>query len=107
MLPAVLLPLPAAPEMDGGDSDSLTLRARVEFGVVAVFGLFVVDIATVEFFLVVVPDGVPALTVPDATPDFLAARVDAPPPLMGTVAPEPLLRFLITSVFKDKGLTTP
>ena len=42
--------------------------------------------AAIEFFLVVVPEVGPALVVPDAAPDFFAARVDAPPPLTGIVA---------------------
>jgi hypothetical protein len=69
--------------------------------------LLVLFIAAVEFFLVVVPEVAVPLGVPDAAPDFFAARVDAPPPLTGKVVPEPRLRFLMTSVFSDSGLTTP
>ena len=62
-----------------------------------------VDIARVEFFRVFVPE---------APPDepmfafFLAERVLVPPPT-GRLAPELRLRFLMTSVFRLSGRTTP
>ncbi len=40
-------------------------------------------------------------------PAFLDARVEVPPLPIGMDAPEPRFRFLITSVFKDNGRTTP
>lgn len=103
VLPAVLPPLPADPETEGGLWDSLTLRARILVGVVAwVVGAVLVAGVTIEFFLVVGP-----LIVCKA-PIFFEARVAAPPdPPMGREAPDPRFRFLITSVFKERGRTTP
>ena len=90
MLPAVILigvvtaePDPADPWYDPGECELLSLKALPEFGVVA-------GVGTVEFFLEVV---------------FLEPLVDVPPML--TVVPLPRFLFLITSVFRDSGLTTP
>jgi hypothetical protein len=90
VLPAVLPP-------DAGLSLSLALPALVwaAGGVVACTTVAVDDIARVEFFLV---------AVPDAVPEFFLERVLEPPTDM---LPEPRFRFLITSVFKLRGLTTP
>jgi hypothetical protein len=58
--------------------------------------------ATIESFLVFGP------LVIFWEPIFLDARVDAPPnPPTGRDAPEPRMRFLITSVFKESGRTIP
>jgi hypothetical protein len=103
VLPAVLLPA-GAPESDCGDSDSLR-RSCGDAGLAAAL-VMLAAMATVEFFRVVMPLVLAPLLVPDMAP-FLAARVEAPPPIRGTVAPEPRLRFLITSVFRERGRTTP
>lgn len=58
-----------------------------------------VDMASVEFFLVLVPE-----VLAEALALFLD-RVLVPP--TGRFAPEPRLRFLMTSVFKLSGRTTP
>jgi len=55
----------------------------------------------VEFFLAVAPEP-PADAL---TAFFFAERVLVPP--TGMLAPEPRLRFLMTSVFRLNGLTTP
>lgn len=106
MLPAVDVPPPA---IEGGDSDSLTLLARAEFGVVTRLLLFPALLrATVEFFLVVVPEDEPVTMPLSAMLDFFAARVEATGPVVGgPVWPEPRLRFLMTSVLRERGRTTP
>lgn len=103
VLPAVLPPLPADPETEGGLWDSFTLRARMLVGVVAwVVGAVLVAGVTIEFFLAVGP------LVVCAAPIFFEARVAAPPdPPTGREAPDPRFRFLITSVFSESGRTTP
>jgi hypothetical protein len=63
--------------------------------------LAVDDMASVEFFLVLVPD----VLAEALTPAVFLDRVLVPP--TGKFAPEPRLRFLITSVFKLSGRTTP
>ncbi len=102
---AVLPPAPVEPVTEGGEADSLTERARMEVGVVAcAVGAagFAVPVTT-EFLRVLGPLG--AVVVP---PIFLELRVDAPPDApTGIEAPDPRLRFLITSVFNDRGRTTP
>ena len=71
---AVLPPLPADPETEGGLWDSFTLRARMLVGVVAwVVGAVLVAGVAIEFFLVFGP------LVVCTTPIFFEARVDAPP----------------------------
>lgn len=56
------------------------------------------EMASEEFFLVFVPEA-----AVEAAPFF-----DLEPEVVpGTLDPEPRFRFLITSVFKLKGLTTP
>ena len=55
--------------------------------------------ARVEFLRVLMPD-----VVPEAVAFF--ERVLVPPPT-GRFVPEPRLRFLITSVLRDRGRTTP
>ena len=98
---AVLPPLPTDPETDCGLALSLTLLAGLLLGVVACTGAveFIVA-ATTEFFLVPGPL--------DIVPIFFEARVEAPPDApMGKDAPDPRFRFLITSVFKESGRTTP
>jgi hypothetical protein len=100
VLPAVLPP--DAPPTLAGLSPSLALPARVvaDGGVVACATLTGVDMASVEFLRVAVP------ALPEPPPAFfLAARVLVPP--TGKVAPDPRFRFLMTSVFKLSGLTTP
>lgn len=89
VLPAVILvgvvtadAEPAEPAADPGECELFSLRAFPELGVVA-------GVGCTEFFLEL----------------FFAPRVDVPPML--TAAPLPRLRFLITSVFRDNGLTTP
>ena len=61
------------------------------------------DIARVEFFLVLVPEVGPDGFMPAC---FFADRVLVPPPT-GRLAPEPRFLFLMTSVFKLRGRTTP
>jgi hypothetical protein len=57
---------------------------------------------TIEFFLVIGP------LVDCAAPIFFEARVAAPPdPPTGRDAPDPRFRFLITSVLRERGRTTP
>jgi hypothetical protein len=56
------------------------------------------DSVGVEFFREAGPEAAPELF-------FLEARVLVPP--TGRLAPDPRFRFLITSVFKLRGLTTP
>ncbi len=68
--------------MDGGDSESLTLCAFADGGVVT-------GVCCTEFLR-------------DA---FFEERVEAVP--IGMVLPLPRLRFLMISVFSDKGRTTP
>ena len=101
---AVLPPAPPEPVTEGGDWLSLTERARLDVGVVTcVVGAVEEDgFATIEFFLVFGP------LVTCWEPIFFDARVDAPPDApTGRDAPDPRLRFLITSVFKESGRTTP
>lgn len=92
MLPAVFAP-------DAGLSLSFALPALVWVvvagGVVAVCATAGVDeMARAEFFLV---------AVPEAVPEFFLERVLEPP----ATFPEPRFRFLITSVFRLSGRTTP
>lgn len=82
VLPAVLPPEP-------GLSPS-----RAAFGGVVALVAVVEDIASVEFFREAEPK-----------PAFFFDLVLVPP--TGRLAPEPRLRFLITSVFKLRGRTTP
>ena len=100
---AVLPPFPPEPASEGGLWLSFALLARVLVGVVAcVVGAVFVLLATTEFFLVVGP------LVVGAAPIFFEARVDAPPdPQIGKVAPDPRFLFFITSVFSERGRTTP
>jgi hypothetical protein len=101
---AVLPPAPPLPVTEGGDWLSLTERARLEVGVVTwVAGAVLEAGATMEFFLVLGP-----LVVCGWEPIFFDARVAAPPDApTGSEAPDPRLRFLMTSVFSDRGRTTP
>jgi hypothetical protein len=86
-----------------GLSPSLPLPARVADGGVVTCELCVVEgVARVEFFRVAAPE-----LAPEAPADFLEDLVLAPPPPTGRLAPDPRLRFLITSVFRLKGRTTP
>lgn len=73
--------LPTEPAVDFGDSDSF--GALLEVGVV-------VGVWTMEFF----------------REDFFEERVD-PVPTELIVFPLPRLRFLMTSVLRDSGRTTP
>jgi hypothetical protein len=58
--------------------------------------------ATTEFFLVL------GILLTGPVPIFFDALVDVPPdPVTGNEAPDPRLRFLITSVFSESGRTTP
>ena len=100
VLPAVLPPEPPAPL--AGLSPSLTLPALfvAEGGVVTCAGLFVADMVKVEFLREAGPEA-----VPDALPEFFFDLVLVPP--TGRLAPDPRFRFLITSVFRLRGLTTP
>lgn len=98
-----VLPPPPEPDIEGGLALSLTLLARTLLGVVTcVAGAVVDDVATIEFFRVLGP-------LLDVGPTiFFEARVDAPPdPVTGKEAPDPRLRFLMTSVFRESGRTTP
>ncbi len=61
----------------------------------------VADIAKAEFLREVGPEG-----VVDALPLFFLEDLVLVPPT-GRLAPEPRLRFLMTSVFNDSGRTTP
>jgi hypothetical protein len=67
---------------EGGDSESFTLCAFADVGVVT-------GVCWMEFFRVA----------------FFDARVDALP--TGMEFPLPLFRFLMTSVFNESGRTTP
>jgi ABC-type dipeptide/oligopeptide/nickel transport system permease component len=101
VLPAVFPPEPCAL---AGLSLSLTLLARFWAGGVAAWvggGLADADIDNVEFFLVAAPEPLVELMLAF----FFAERVLVPP--TGILAPEPRLRFLMTSVFRLSGLTTP
>lgn len=92
---------PPEPPALAGLSPSFALPARfVAGGVVACVGLFGVEIVIVEFLRDADPE-----TEPEALGVFLEDLVLVPP--TGKLAPEPRLRFLITSVFKLRGLTTP
>lgn len=73
--------LPTEPVVDLGDSDSFA--ALLDVGVVA-------GVWTMEFFL----------------DDFFEERVD-PEPTELKALPLPRLRFLMTSVLRDRGRTTP
>ena len=98
MLPAVL---PPEPPPLAGLSPSFTLPALViEGGVVACVAVVDVDKASVEFLRDAGPD-----VVPDAPLAVFLDRVLVPP--IGRLAPDPRLRFLMTSVFKLSGRTTP
>lgn len=95
VLPAVLAP-EAGPLT--GLSPSLLLKARLEVGGVVTFAwllLFaaIVDIDSVEFFL-------------EAAAELFFLDLVLVPPT-GIFDPEPRFRFLITSVFKLNGRTTP
>ena len=105
VLPAVLPPLPADPDTEGGLWDSLTLRVWVLVGVVAcVGGAELVVGVTTEFFLVVGP----LVVCTTDAPIFFDARVAAPPEApTGREAPDPRFRFLMTSVLRERGRTTP
>lgn len=95
-----MLPPEAAPL--AGDSAAFTLPALVVAGGVEACATMVADEETfnVEFLRVLGP-------VPGALmlAFFLPDLVFVPP--TGALFPEPRLRFLITSVFKLNGLTTP
>lgn len=75
-------PDPVDPCIEPGEWELLSLRAFAELGVVA-------GVGCTEFFLEV----------------FLDPRVEVPP--IFTVVPLPRFLFLMTSVFRDNGLTTP
>jgi hypothetical protein len=101
VLPAVLPP-EAPPALKG-----LSLPFRLpgwfwDGGVVAWMVLGAAGRASAEFFLVAVADVFPEAFAPAL---FFADRVLVPP--TGRLAPEPRFRFLITSVFRLSGLTTP
>jgi len=88
-----------------GLSLSWTLLARFwAGGVAACVGTALADaeIDRVEFFLVPAPEPLPEALV---LAFFFAERVLVPE--AGMLAPEPRLRFLITSVFRLSGLVTP
>ena len=96
---------PPDPWWLAGLSLSWTLPARCWAGGVAACagaGLADAEMDKVEFFRVAAPARLVELPMLAL---FFADRVLVP--LTGTVAPEPRLRFLITSVFKLNGLTTP
>jgi hypothetical protein len=80
VLPAVEPPFEAV--VEGGDSELLALCVLADVGVVD--GVWCSEFLRLAFF---------------------DARVDAPP--TGIELPLPLFRFLMTSVFKDSGRTTP
>ena len=82
VLPAVEPPF-ADPCREGGESESTTLWALPDVGVVA-------GVCAIEFLR-------------DA---FFDERVEEPAPT-GTELPLPRLRFLMTSVFRESGRTTP
>lgn len=87
-----------------GDSTGLTLPARLVAGGVAAWvdGLLaVVEETTTEFFLRFVPE----LLLEALIEFFLVDLVLVPP--TGKLLPEPRFRFLMTSVFRLSGLTTP
>ena len=92
---AALPPFPTEPETEAGLALSLVV-IPVLVGVVA----WVVEGVTTEFFLVPGP-------LVDCVTIFLDARVDAAPEATGIDAPDPRFLFLITSVFKESGRTTP
>ena len=101
---AVLPPAPPEPVTEAGLALSFTDCARLEVGVVTcVVGAVEAAVVgvTIEFFRVFGPE------IVVCEPIFLEARVAAPPEATGRDAPEPRLRFLITSVFRESGRTTP
>lgn len=87
-----------------GESAKFTLPALVVDGGVEAWATIVAEEATfsVEFLRVPGPDEVPETLMLAL---FLADLVLVP--LTGALFPEPRLRFLMTSVFKLRGLTTP
>lgn len=102
LLPAVFAP-EATPPL-AGDSPAFTLAARLIAGGVEACAAVLADeeMLSVEFLRVLGPDELAeALTFAF----FLADLVLVPP--TGALLPEPRFRFLMTSVFKLRGLTTP
>lgn len=100
LLPAVFPP-EATPL--AGDSTAFTLAARVVAGgVVACEAVGAAETFSVEFLRVLGPE---LLFKALELAFFLADLVLVPP--TGALLPEPRLRFLMTSVFRLKGLTTP
>lgn len=101
LLPAVFPP-EAAPL--AGDSPAFTLPARVVAGGVDACVMVLADVATfsVEFLRVLGPEELPEALIVEF---FFADLVLVPP--TGALFPEPRLRFLMTSVLRLRGLTTP
>lgn len=98
MLPAVFAPEPPALR---GLSPSVVLPARFAAGGVAAFPALLADgMESVEFFRDTGPEA-------DAEGVLFPPFFDLVPEPTGRLAPEPRFRFLITSVFKLNGLTTP
>jgi hypothetical protein len=89
-LPTLLLPLP--PEAVPLDRFSFLLMLR---------GFRPLGVAVAIEFLVL------GLDVADTLPNLFKLRLAPPAPPTGRMAPEPLFRFLMTSVLRDNGLTTP
>lgn len=94
---------PDCPPLIGDSPEAFTLPARFVAGGVAAWlaeVLAVEETATVELFLRFVPE----LLVETLIEFFLPDLVLVP---AGKLLPDPRLRFLMTSVFKLRGRTTP